>query len=332
MTDATDAKQPAAPDPDFSGFVADAMMASGRIPDADGGVKAIADLTRQASNIEIDTLLTDDLGEGLPRAVPILIDHRPNGQVRAVKDIIETYRLRPERRVGVAQVATLESFNALANRHKTAHSAIFAAVDWPNPSLTAVIDYHKLDGEPAHLKHRVVYPFPVTEEFSAWIDNDGEMMEQGPFAAFLEEHAAELSAPFDAEAIEFEGLFKVKMAAPNELIALSRDLEIHVNARVKRQERLSSGERIVEFGEEHLNGAGEKVTIPGVFMISVPAFIDGDSVRIPARLRYRVVGGTIKWAYQLWRWRHWLRQQVKQDMLAAAKATGLPAYEGAPEA
>lgn len=323
---------PTAPDVSIHTLQIGEAPASGRLPDADGGVKAIIDLTRQTGEIEIEALDTKGLGEGLPAVVPILVDHRANGQVRAIRDIIEAYRLRPERRVGTAAVATLESFGALVNRHKTAHSAIFAAVDWPKPSLTAVIDYHKLDGEPDRLKHRIVYPFPLTEEFSAWIDNDGEMMEQGQFATFLEEHAAELAAPFDAEAIEFEGLFKAKMAAPNELIALSRDLEIHVNARVKRQERLSSGERIVEFGEEHLNGVGEKVTIPGVFMISVPAFVDGESVRMPARLRYRVAGGTIKWAYQLWRWRHWLRQQVKQDMLDAAKATGLPAYEGAPEA
>lgn len=305
---------------------------SGRIPDADAGVKAIVDLTRQASDIELSEIRTEGLGAGLPDRVPMLIDHRQGKGPHAILDIIEAYRQSPKRRVGVAATATLESFIALVNRHKDASTALFAQVDWPKPRLTAVIDYHQLDGVARHLCHRVEYPFPVTEEFTAWIENDGKLMEQAEFAVFLEEHAAELAAPLQTEVVEFEALFKEKMASPNEVVALSRDLEIHVGARVKRQERLSSGERTLEFAEEHLNKAGEKVSIPGIFMVSIPAFIDGEAVRIPARLRYRLNGGSIKWGYQLWRWRHWLRQQVKDDMLTAAKSTDLPAYEGAPEA
>lgn len=122
------------------------------------------------------------------------------------------------------------------------------------------------------------------------------------------------------------------MAVPIELITLSRDLEIHVGGKVKRQERLSSGERVVEFTEEHSDRNGEKVEIPGIFMISVPAFVDGEPVRIPARLRYRVSSGEITWSYQLYRWQLSLRERVKGDLDLAAGATELPAFEGSPEA
>lgn len=67
-------------------------------------------------------------------------------------------------------------------------------------------------------------------------------------------------------------------------------------------------------------------------MISVPAFIDGEAVRIPARLRYRIAGGDIKWFYQLYRWQFYLREQVGRDLREAATKTGLPCFEGAPEA
>ena len=88
----------------------------------------------------------------------------------------------------------------------------------------------------------------------------------------------------------------------------------------------------MEFSEEHQNAKGEAIVVPGIFMVSVPAFVDGDAVRIPARLRYRVVQGKVMWFYQLYRWEFFLREQVGHDLKDAADKTGLPAYEGAPEA
>jgi uncharacterized protein YfdQ (DUF2303 family) len=308
------------------------LLSSGRLPDQDGGVKAIVDLAQKACDIQIGELPTEGLGEGLPARVPVLMDPRPGAApITSLKNLIESYRRRPERRVGTAKVTTLASFIDLVNRHKNSSSVIFAATAWPEPKLRAVIDYHQLDGEPRHGAHCVDYAFPLTEEFKAWIGKNNKLMEQADFAAFLEEHAAELTSPFDGEKTEFEHLFKEKMATPNELVALSRDLEIFVGHKVKRAERLSSGERTVEFVEEHLGKNGEKVAIPGIFMIAVPAFVDGEPIRIPARLRYRAGGGTISWGYQLWRWEHWMRQQVKFDLDRAAEKTALPAFEGQPE-
>jgi len=304
---------------------------SAPIPDQAEGVNAIVKLTREASQVAIVDISTKGLGEGLPDKVPLVIDTRPGGTVGMLANILENYRQRPARRKGIAKVTTLASFIDLANRHKSEHSALFASTRWPGPSLTAVINYHELQGTPANLDHRVVYDFPITDEMKAWIEFNGNLLEQAKFAEFLEEHAAELAAPLQAEVNEYERLFKERFATPNHLIALSRNLEVYVGAKVKRGERLQSGERTVEFVEEHTNGKGEKVEIPGIFMVSVPAFLDGDPVRIPARLRYRIAGGSIHWGYQLYRWEYWLRNQVQTDLLRAAEKTGLPAFEGDPE-
>lgn len=295
-------------------------------------IRAIAQLAQTALQVTAISIPTKGLGEGLPEEVPALLDPKNGSAPHNIKALIEAYRVRPERRTGTAKVSTLQSFIDLANRHKTADSVIFARTEWPEPKLTAVTDYHKVDGTPDYLKHRLEYAFPITDELKAWINGNGKLMEQADFAAFLEEHAAELAAPFEAEVNEYERLFKEKFAAPNDLIALSRNLEIFVGARVKRAERLSSGERTVEFVEEHTNGKGEKVDIPGIFMVAIPAFMDGQPVRIPARLRYRAGGGSISWGYQLYRWQFWLRNQVQTDLDRVAKETGLPAFEGAPEA
>jgi len=298
---------------------------------AAASAKYIAELSTAATKPELVLIPTDGLGAGLPPVVPALWD-RNNQRVIPVKDEIERYRQGPERIKGTAVVETLESFIALTNRHKADDSAIFAATAWPKPSLTAVIDYYTLKHGTAHKQHRVHYAFPLTEEFSAWVNKNGRAMNQTDFAVFLEDHAAELAAPLDAEKNEYERLFKERFALPIELIDLSRSLEVFVGAKVKQGTRLQTGERTVLFETEHMNGKGEPIDIPGIFMISVKPFVDGDLVRIPARIRYRIKGGEIEWFYQLYRWEFWLRTRVQNDLLKAGSETQLPTFEGAPEA
>jgi uncharacterized protein YfdQ (DUF2303 family) len=301
------------------------------IPSHGEGVEAIIKLAQQAGGVDVRLLSTEGLGEGLPKNIPLILDQRTGGQVKGLRDIVESYRLTPERREGTATVTTLQSFTDLVNRHKDEGTAIFGKTSWPEPKLTAVIDYHGTDRTARRGKHRIVYPFPLTDEIKVWIGQNGKPMEQAEFATFLEDHAAELASPFDGEKQEYEHLFKERFSNPIELIDLSRHLEVFVGAKVKRGERLQTGERTVEFIEEHTNGKGEKVDIPGIFMVSVRAFMDGEPVRIPARLRYRISGGSIVWFYQLYRWEFFLRERVQQDLEAAGKDTELPTFEGQPE-
>ncbi|GGF56444.1 hypothetical protein GCM10007301_15120 [Azorhizobium oxalatiphilum] len=296
-------------------------------------IEQIADLAMAASKPEIIIIHTDGLGAGLPAKVPVLFN-RQTQQVIPLLEHIEAAR-PPIERKGTAKVTTLASFIDLSNRHKTGKSVIFGKTAWPDPKLTTVLDYFDSQEEATFGKHRVEYSFPLTEEFKAWIDNNGLEMDQVTFAAFLENHAAELASPFPGEKSEFEQLFKERFAEPNELITLSRELEVFQSAKVKQSTRLQSGERQVIFTTEHQTSSGEKVDIPGIFMVSVAPFVSGDreapTVRIPARIRYRLKDGAIKWFYQLYRWQFWLRERVQQDLAEAAKETALPAYEGAPE-
>lgn len=300
------------------------------LPDNGLGIREVADMAVRATGFEIINHPVKGLGDGLPTEVPLLVDKKAGGQVKSIKDLIETYRLEPERRQGTATVTTLASFIALCNYHKTEHSAIFADTTWPDPDITAVIDYHEKD-KPHWCKHRITYPFPTTDELKAWVAGNGKPMEQLDFARFLEDHAAELTAPMDGERDIYERLFKERFATPSDLIALSRGLEIHVGAKVKRAERLQTGERTIEFVEDHMNANGEKVDIPGIFMVSVQAFVDGEPVRIPARLRYRIQSGSILWFFQLYRWEFFIRERVQEDLRKAGQETSLPTYEGTPE-
>lgn len=294
------------------------------------GIDLVKTLATEAA---VPTILLVDTRDftGLPASVPVAFD-RKSQAFKSVKGLIEEFRQAPDRRKGTATVETLASFIALVDRHKDENSVLFGKTVWPDPKITAVLDYDK-EGVPARNRsHRIVYAFPLTEEFKSWVGANAKAMDQDVFAAFLEEHAAELAAPSDGEVSEYERLFKEKMATPSEVVALSRHLEVFVSARAKQGIRLQTGERVVEFAEEHQNAKGEPIIVPGIFMVSVPAFVDGDPVRIPTRLRYRVQGGKVQWFYQLYRWEFFLREQVGHDLKHASNETGLPAFEGAPEA
>ncbi|TIP38371.1 MAG: DUF2303 family protein [Mesorhizobium sp.] len=294
------------------------------------GIDLVKTLATEAA---VPTILLVDTRDftGLPASVPVAFDRKSHA-FKSVKGLMEEFRQAPDRRKGTATVETLASFIALVDRHKDENSVLFGKTSWPDPKLTAVLDYDKEGVAARNRSHRIVYAFPLTEEFKSWVGANAKPMEQDVFAAFLEEHAAELAAPSDGERSTYEPLFKEKFATPSELIALSRHLEVFVSARVKQGIRLQTGERTIEFSEEHKDSKGEVVTIPGIFMVSLPAFVDGDAVRIPVRLRYRIVSGDVKWFYQLYRWEFFLREQVGHDLKQASAETGLPAFEGAPEA
>lgn len=295
------------------------------------GIELIRALALESAEPTILMVDTADLGAGLPALAPVGFD-RKSQAFKSIKPLLEEFRSAPDRRKGTAQVETLASFIALVIRHKDEDSALFGKTVWPDPKLTAVLDYDKEGSQARNRSHRIVYAFPLTEEFKSWVGTNAKPMEQEVFAAFLEEHCAELAAPTEGEVSEYERLFKEKMATPSEVVALSRHLEVFVAARAKQGIRLQTGERVVEFAEEHQNAKGEAIIVPGVFMVSVPAFVDGDAVRIPARLRYRVKGDKVIWFYQLYRWEFFLREQVGHDLKHASNETGLPAFEGAPEA
>ena len=297
---------------------------------APGSAQIIAELAKKATDMDCGAIALGARNEGLPDAIPLLYN-RQSGRFENLREMVEAWRSTPERCKGTAKVETLADFIELVSRHKDDSSAIFGRTEIPSPKLTAVIDYSTRDHKPRWHQHRVTYEFPLTEEFKAWVALDGNPLEQGEFATFLEEHAAELAAPLDSEKADYERLFKERFCSPIELIDLSRSLEVNIGAKVKRSERLANGERQVVFETEHTNARGEPIDIPGLFMVALPAWIDGNQIRIPARLRYRIKGGDVVWFYQLYRWKFWLREQVINDLNTAAKETGLPAYLASPE-
>ena len=120
------------------------MAEASKLPDA-SAIDRIADLAAAARGVTIASI-KDPTGDfGLPMDIPVGILHGASPQIVDLSRYFESYRERPRRKSGTAETLTLQSLIDLTNRHKTAHSAIFADTDWKKPAILSVIDYHDLD-------------------------------------------------------------------------------------------------------------------------------------------------------------------------------------------
>lgn len=206
-------------------------------------LKLVADLAQKAKEPTILILKQGGaIGAHAPAEVPVLFD--PQNGFRDVASYFESRATRPHAKKGYAKTHTLSSFIALTNRHKKPESAVFADTDWTKPGFTAVIDYHAegADGLPAFGKHRISYAFPLSEEWKAWVGQNGKPMDQGGFAAWIEDRIAELASPTTAEKNQLEATFSTTVATPAQLITLSRGLQVNVDSTVKNAQTLASGE------------------------------------------------------------------------------------------
>lgn len=289
----------------------------------------------------------------------------PNGiQIKSIKPFLDEYRDRPERREGTAKLSDLDSLIAWTKRHQGDHSALFAFDSETEPSLTAVIDYHEagaetLDEEGTKARfgrHRATYPFPLSKEWLLWHKHDKKAMSQDEFALFLEEQIIDVMDPpagFRADSGESpseqaaggdfgettaderlaELLRRIggRCATVQSLITLSRDLAVYARENVRDAVNLSSGEKQIKFTTEHCDASGEPLLVPNVFLIAIPVFHNGPRYRIAARLRYRISGGQLAWAYELLRARDAFDHAFGEGCAKAQSETELPLFKGVPE-
>lgn len=296
-----------------------------------GAIEAVRDLSREAKAIETSTYT---LGDG--SVIPLGALHKGlTGYTPLdLKAEADKWRTQPERRTGTAKAGTLGSFIQLVLRHKDASSAVFADIMSPSPSLLAVVDYHEVDHTPRFGKHRVSYAFPLSPEWLAWRKVAGEPLSQTAFAEWMEDHIHELAEPTDDERALYEEMIGAKFGTPADVLKLARGISIHVDSKVSSVVVLSSGEGQISFEEAHeaKGSDGKPLKVPGLIMLRIPLFFGGAEVRIPLRLRYRKGGSSIVWSMLLFRAENFVHDALLDDVGRVEQETGLPVYEGSPEA
>lgn len=295
-------------------------------------IKEITALSHQARGATFTTIEAPEGAVGIPQKIGVAVKHGVTPEIFNVRPLFECWRDKPDRKRGTAQSQTLESFNALTNRHKTPDSVIFADTDWQKPSLTAVIDYHPVAGGADNGAHRVIYQFPLSEQWKAWVAKNGILMSQTDFAAFIEDRIADLASASEDHKRDLESTFGTRVANPAELMQLSRGLQINVDSTVRNVQNLQTGEVQIAFDETHKDGDGKPIRVPGLFVLNIAPFFMGENSVIPVRLRYRVKDGKITWFYQIYRPDLYVTERVRADLTEVATATGLPTFEGKQEA
>ena len=283
---------------------------------------------------------------GEAETVPVLL--LPTGMTaHDYRPLVEAYRGHPDRRRGSAKVEDLESFVAHANRHKDQNSAIFADPTRAEPKLTTIFNYN-LRGEEVGFEdamarfgdHRLIYAPKKSDEFKAWEAVNNEGLDQLSFAEFIEDRITDIIAPpdFDGEESEYNAFLKEfsdliggDFASPSRMLELSRGVKINADHRVKQLVNLASGEGQIHFSEEHKDESGAPIKIPNLFLIAIPIFYNGPAYRIPVRLRYRLIGGGIKWAFQIYRIDRAFDAAFDGIRKTAEAQIELPIFLGTPE-
>ena len=293
---------------------------------------AIAEVVTDLSKIEVLSFADAPPGQGFALAVP------RGKQLFSGKEFIDEFRTAPERRQGTANLGDLDSFIAHALRFKDDDSAIFASADPQRPQLVSVLDYHRQgpDGAPRFGRHRGVYAFPLSEEWTRWTGAAGKVMSQKAFAEFVESNILNVADPGEAGtgAREFARVLGVEFAGPQRLMEMSRGLSVRVAAKVQNVVNLGTGETQFVYVTEHQNERGEPLKVPGAFLLALRVFRGGPAYQVPVRLRHRVdkEAGSVSWSFELWRTDLSFEHAFKEASEKAAATTGLPLYVGTPEA
>lgn len=253
-----------------------------------------------------------------------------------IQAILDHFRTAPLRRKGTAVMSDVTSFIAHVNRFRDSDSAVFVSVNADDSAATmiAILDYHRTgsDGAPRFGGHRVQYDFPTSDEWQAWQDPE-IFLSQDEFAAFIEEHLADVQDPLNAkdQAKAFSALYDCQFASPSTLLKLSRGLAVHVNNKVANHTTLESGERSIAFETTHTDGGGRALQVPRAFLVAIPVFESGLRYQIPVRLRYRVQGGAIVWSWELYRAKDVFKDALRDDCTTVEDETTLPLYYGVAE-
>jgi hypothetical protein len=271
-------------------------------------------------------------------SIPFAVILRDGNTQRVVslKDIRDENRERPERMKGTANVQTIDSFNELVNRHKNDQaSIIFADTLSAAPSLLGVLNYNTVGQSPGWRDHRVAFKFPLSKEWKEWVDAcaTGKKFTQPDFGAFLLLNMIYLTSPTSEEE-QLAKNFGTTCATPADLLQLGKGLELHINAVSKEEVNPRTGEKSIVFTEEQKDGQGQKLAVPGLFIIRIPMFL-GDSAsvtRVPVHLFFRRMGtGQIVWWMQMHMADEYLRSAVLEGVGRVRAATNLPIIEGTPE-
>lgn len=288
--------------------------------------EAVIETVRRLSGVEVIDISRGNFAEC---QVVVL----PEGKnVYSLKEHLDEYLPVPQRKAGMASLTQLDAFVAYVNRHKTAQSVVFLDDRVPTQiKMHAVFNPHGSgETDPGYADFGAVYPFPMSEEWKSWTGS--KELSQAGFAAFLEDHIADVLDPSVAgeKTKRVSADLGIQFAGPAKLMELSRGLSISVDQRVAQHVNTNTGEGRLVFSEEHRDASGAPLAVPGGFAIGIPVFRLGPAYQVAVRLRYRVTSEKkVAWVMTLHGVDRVLEHAIGEAEAKVHTETGLPVFRGA---
>lgn len=304
-----------------------------------GGALAVMDeILSQKNAVKVEQVTDPIAGTVVPVASV------PEGRtLQSLRPLLDEYLPRPLRRKGTASLLTEKDFVRHVDKFRGDTTTIFCDPNPRAPSLTAIYDYHaegsaeNVDGgdaAPGFCQHRATLSLRMSDEWQAWLGVHGKDLDQGAFAAFLQDHIGDLvlvddgKEPSVSETVE---MLQARLGSPQTIMQLSRGIEVRQQFAVKNAVSLENGALQISYVETQTGETGGPLVTPTLFFITIPVFYAGDFYRIPVRIRYRIVSGKLLWSLHLYR-----HERVFEDAFAGVvknveQRTNVPVLLGSVE-
>lgn len=232
---------------------------------------------------------------------------------------LEHYDPTPTRKTGTVTLTDADSFVTYVDRHSLERGTTIWA-DLDRARIIAVLDDHAAhldaenEGAPGWAEHRAVFTLKHTKDWQHWTGHDGKYLDQKTFAEHIEDGVDAISDPDPATMLEVAQTFHAKSGAN---FLSSQQL---------------SGEIEFSFEETVKAKAGQKGTleVPQIFTLGIAPFEGCDLYAVRARLRYRLVDGSLTLGYRLIRPDRALTSAFEDVVQAVAAGSGLPVMQGTP--
>ncbi len=274
-------------------------------------------------------------------------------QLRAAQQL-----LKPFQRKGTAKLTTVKSLIEWANRFKGTGSVLYAQNDAASPSLTCIADYHEAgaatidyysaDPTARHCHHRAVYNFPLSKQWQAWLKVSGQAQSGVEMGVFLEDNILDVIDPHlqltspgiagaeateaDLRLIDIARRLEGSYGTGAQLLGMAKSFTVNETADYTVANNLTTGEHTIQVKSEHIDGTGQPIRVPKLFLIAIPVFENGPAYRLPVRFQYRKSGPTVKFILTLHDPKHAKDHAFDEAASHAATETGLPILFGTPEA
>lgn len=230
----------------------------------------------------------------------------PGASIKQI-DLAEYAPYAP-RAKGTMTLATVESFSAWVNKHRT--PVTFVMADSKNVTMTAVFNGDQPGGKAGWRDHKAVYPCPLSDEWVRWMkysqhasDLDRKQgMKHSDFVQFIEDNIVDITNP-----------------AAGAMLSTVRSFDAKKEVKFGSAVRLENGDVGFNYTEGTEQTPGT-VKLPEKFVITIPVFQGGVAYEIDANLRYRIAQNGLTLWYELVRPHKSLEHAFKQAVQKAHDA------------